>query len=33
MNGELNVQFEKDYSLIFCFPPSVHEYIKAFDLS
>lgn len=33
LSGELNVQFEKDYSLVFCFPPSVHEYIKAYDLS
>jgi hypothetical protein len=33
LKGDLNVEFEKDYSLIFCFPPSVHEYVKAFELA
>ena len=33
LSGDLRVEFEKDYSLIFCFPPSVHEYVKSFELA
>lgn len=33
LSGDLWVEFEKDYSLVFCFPPSVHEYVKSFELA
>lgn len=33
LSGDLNIQFDKNYSLIFCLPPSVHEYIKSFELA
>lgn len=33
LSEELNVEFDKGYSLVFVFPPSVHEFIKAFELS
>ncbi len=33
LSGDLRVEFDKGYSLVFCFPPSVHEYIKSFELA
>lgn len=33
LSGDLRVEFEKDYSLVFCLPPSVHEYVKSFELA
>lgn len=33
LSGDLRVEFEKDYCLVFVFPPSVHEYVKSFELA